>query len=44
MQVYSPVWSTVTFSTINVLDSSRELHSFFLWGVAYVGLELFTEV
>ncbi len=44
VQVYSPVWSTVTFSTMSVLDSSREFHSFFLWGVAWVGLEPFTEV
>lgn len=33
VQVYSPVWSTVTLSTMSVLDSSREFHSFFLWGV-----------
>lgn len=36
VQVYSPVWSTVTFSTMSVLDSSREFHSFFLWFVAWV--------
>lgn len=30
VQVYSPLCSTVTFSTMSVLDSSREFHSFFL--------------
>lgn len=32
MQVYSPAWSTVTFSTMSVFDSSREFQSFFFWG------------
>lgn len=44
VQVYSPVWSTVTFSTVSVLDSTREFHSFFLWGFVWVSREPFTEV